>query len=119
VEGTNLWYLTQTYEPDARLDYKLIIDGNQWILDPRNSYTCTGGFGPNSELRMPQYVPPVEVEYNSGIAHGSIRDTTFYSIYLKNSRKIWVYTPAGMSPEKSYPVAYVHDGDGYLALASM
>jgi len=119
VEGTNFWYLTQYYEPDARLDYKLIINGNQWILDPRNIYTCAGGFGPNSELRMPQYLPPAEVEYNSGIAHGQVRDTTFYSIYLKNSRKIWVYTPAGISTEKHYPVVYVHDGDGYLALAAM
>lgn len=119
VEGSNFWYLTQYYESDARLDYKLIINGNQWILDPRNPYTCAGGFGPNSELRMPQYIPPAEIEYNAGIAHGTIRDTTFYSIYLKNSRKIWVYTPAGISPEKHYPVVYVHDGDGYLALAAM
>lgn len=119
VEATNFWYLTQTYESDARLDYKLVINGNQWILDPRNPFTCAGGFGPNSELRMPQYVYPSEVEYIAGIAHGSLRDTTFYSNYLKNSRKIWVYTPAGMNPEKYYPVVYVHDGDGYLALASI
>lgn len=119
VEGTHLWYCTRSFEPDARLDYKLIINGNQWILDPKNPYTCAGGFGPNSELRMPAYIPPEEILYNAGVPHGLIRDTTFYSQYLKNSRKIWIYTPAGYTPEKRYPVVYVHDGDGYLALAAM
>ena len=119
IEGTQMWYLTQYYQPDARLDYKLIINQNQWILDPRNPFTCAGGFGPNSELRMPHYIPPIEVQYNASVAHGVIRDTTFYSQYLKNSRKIWVYTPVGMNSIKQYPVVYVHDGDGYLVLAAM
>ncbi|MGC8864151.1 MAG: alpha/beta hydrolase-fold protein [Bacteroidales bacterium] len=119
VEGTTLWYYTRSFETDARLDYKLIINSNQWILDPKNPYTCAGGFGPNSELRMPAYVPPEETQYNAGVPHGQILDTTFYSQYLKNSRKIWIYKPAGYNPEKRYPVVYVHDGDGYLALAAM
>lgn len=119
VEGTTLWYCTRSFESDSRLDYKLIINKNQWILDPNNPYTCAGGFGPNSELRMPAYVPPDEIQYSAVIPHGQLRDTTFYSQYLKNSRKIWVYTPAGYNPEKHNPVVYVHDGDGYLALAAM
>jgi len=119
VEGTNFWHLTQSYEADARLDYKFVVNGSNWILDPRNPYTCAGGFGPNSELRMPAYVPPTEILYSSGIPHGQLWDTLFYSTNLNNSRKIWVYTPAGFDPAVPCPVVYVHDGDGYLYLAQM
>ena len=52
VQGTTFWHLTKTYEADARLDYKFVTGGSNWILDPRNPKTCQGGFGPNSELRM-------------------------------------------------------------------
>src|SRR3970282_1406521 len=61
--GTRLWYKTKTFELNARLDYKFVRNGNDWILDPENPNTCTGGFGPNSELSMPEYVQPWEIEY--------------------------------------------------------
>ena len=119
VSGTNFWYRSEVYESDARLDYTFIVNGSNWILDPRNPYTCAGGFGANSELRMPDYILPTEVIYNAGIAHGSVFDTNFFSTNLQNSRKIWVYTPPGYSPQQQYPSIYFHDGDGYLALASI
>ncbi len=119
VDGTNFWHLTLSYEADARLDYKFVVNGSNWILDPRNPYTCAGGFGPNSELRMPAYVPPAEIVYMPGISHGQLWDTLFYSTNLNNTRKIWVYTPAGLNPAVPCPVIYVHDGDGYLYLAQI
>ncbi|MFH0883628.1 MAG: hypothetical protein V2A56_11625 [bacterium] len=64
VSGTDFWYANRIYEADARLDYKLVVNGN-WILDPLNPYQMPGGFGPNSELRMPAYVFPEEVNYLS------------------------------------------------------
>ncbi len=117
--STNLWYRSDTYEADARLDYKLVINGTSWILDPRNPYTCAGGFGANSELRMPRYVAPPGVIYQSNIPHGSVRDTILTSAILKNTRHIRIYTPPEYSHSTaSYPLVVFHDGMDYLSLAS-
>ncbi|MDH3269447.1 MAG: hypothetical protein OEM46_11400, partial [Ignavibacteria bacterium] len=50
LSQTNFWYRSEIFELDARLDYKFIINGSNWILDPENPNICQGGFGPNSEL---------------------------------------------------------------------
>jgi enterochelin esterase family protein len=117
ITGTTFWYLSQQYEPDARLDYKYVLNGTDWVLDALNPNTCSGGFGPNSEMRMPAYVVPPEISYYSNIPHGSIKDTTFQSLILGNSRPIKVYLPAGYSPSgPGYPVALFHDGLEYISL---
>ena len=119
VSTTNLWYRTETFEIDARLDYKFVVNGTTWLLDSRNKYTCTGGFGPNSELRMPAYVLPPEISFYANIPHGTLWDTTFYSSNLGNSRKIRVYTPPGYpSTQDRYPSILFHDGLDYVTLAS-
>lgn len=120
LSTTNLWYHTRAFESDARLDYKFVINGSNWILDPRNPHQVSGGFGPNSELRMPTYVSAPEIQYYPGIPHGTLRDTTFFSTNLGNSRTIRVYTPPGYgSPLDSFPVVLVHDGLEYVTLAQM
>jgi len=120
ISATDFWYYTHEFEPDARLDYKFFLNGSSWILDPLNPYTCVGGFGPNSELRMPQYVMPPEIAEYPQIPHGTLRDTLFYSANLHNSRTVKVYTPAGYElSSQSYPVILVHDGLEYVTLAKM
>jgi enterochelin esterase family protein len=66
IEGTDFFYLTKRFEIDARLDYKFVLNGSQWIIDPLNPRTVTGGFGPNSELAMPGYRQPEEIIYYVG-----------------------------------------------------
>lgn len=118
VWATNLWYRTKTFEADARLDYKFVINGSNWILDPLNPHTCIGGFGPNSELAMPQYVQPPEIQYYPDIPHGILDDTVFYSQYMGNSRTIKVYLPPGYETSgENYPVILFHDGLEYISLA--
>ncbi len=118
--GTNFWYLTQTYPPDARLEYKFVTNGSTWILDPLNPHQIVEGFGPNSELRMPEYVPPPEVQYYPGIPHGYQADTVLYSSELSNSRKISVYLPPGYSASPdSFPVVYFQDGSEAISLENM
>ncbi|MEI6682550.1 MAG: alpha/beta hydrolase-fold protein [Bacteroidota bacterium] len=120
ISGCNFSYLTKTYEPDARLDYKLVTDGSNWILDPKNPYTCAGGFGPNSELRMPAYVVPPETRYYNAIPHGVVRDTTFTSAGLGNSRQVSIYLPDGYpSGREQYPVILFHDGTDYINLGNI
>ena len=35
VDQTNLWYKKVIFEANARLDYKLVLNGSNWILDPK------------------------------------------------------------------------------------
>ena len=118
LSSTNFWYRSQTFESDARLDYKFVLNGSNWILDPRNPYQVLGGFGPNSELRMPEYVLPPEIEYRPEIPHGTLRDTTFFSTNLGNSRRIRVYTPPRYEvSSNSFGMILFHDGLEYVSLA--
>lgn len=119
IEGTDLWYRTESFERDARLDYKFVLNGSQWILDPRNPNTCTGGFGPNSELAMPEYIRPPEIEYYPDIPHGTLQDTSFFSVNMGNARTIRVYLPPSYSASTdSFGMILFHDGLEYISLAN-
>lgn len=120
VPNTNLWYRVQNFEADARLDYKFVLNGSNWILDPRNDQKVSGGFGPNSELRMPEYEFPSEINYRAEIPHGVLKDTTVTSSMLNNSRKVYIYFPAGYdaTSSKTYPMMLFHDGTEFLNLAN-
>lgn len=120
VGGTTLWYKSYTFEEDARIDYKFVLNGSNWILDPRNPRHVTGGYGPNSELAMPGYVDPPEILEVPDIPHGTVERLTFTSSQLGNTRTVRVYTPPGYDPQnQAYPVIYVHDGTEYITLGSM
>ncbi|MGA9408537.1 MAG: alpha/beta hydrolase-fold protein [Bacteroidota bacterium] len=119
ISATNLYYVGKKFEPDARIDYKFIKDGN-WMLDTLNPHIIKGGFGQNSELAMPSYVQPVEIQYNPAIPHGTISSFIFTSVFTGDSRTIMVYLPPRYtSTSLRYPALYVHDGADYLSLASM
>ncbi|MFH0990963.1 MAG: alpha/beta hydrolase-fold protein [bacterium] len=118
VPGTDLWYYSKSFESDARLDYKFAVSGKEWILDPRNPNKMSGGFGANSELRMPRYLPAPEILFYPDIPHGEVRDTTFTSVILGNSRTVKIYLPPHYeSVADSFPVALFHDGLEYVSLA--
>jgi enterochelin esterase family protein len=121
IDSTDFYYRTKIFETDARLDYKFVINGSQWILDPLNPHTVTGGFGPNSELAMGDYVHPEEIKVNPGIPHGTIESFNFHSTVLGNDRRVQVYLPPGYAADtlQQYPSLYIHDGGEYLSLASM
>ena len=120
LADTDLWYWEDAYEADARLDYKFVLNGSTWILDPLNPRQVSGGFGPNSELAMPGYIDPPEILNYPAIPHGSIEDTLFHSNFLNNSRTVRIYLPPSYDPagSDSFPVALFHDGGEYLTLGS-
>ncbi len=118
LASTNLWYREETFEADARIDYKFII-GEQWILDPKNPLTAPSGYGPNSELRMPAYEPPEEILMSNSVAHGEMRIRSFHSSILNNTRQASIYLPAGYHQSgERYPLVLFHDGLDYLNLGN-
>jgi enterochelin esterase-like enzyme len=112
---SNVWIAEQKFPGDARLDYKIVVNSN-WILDPANSYTQMSGFGPNSELRMPDWVYPQETILPAGATRGTLSNNfTIVSSAsnLNYTVQYKVYTPYGYNDLSDLPVIYVTDGHEY------
>ncbi|MCP4460006.1 MAG: hypothetical protein GY816_18585 [Cytophagales bacterium] len=118
ISGTNLWYRKQTFESNARLDYKLVIDDSNWILDLKNPNRISGGFGPNSELAMPDYEQPWEIEEKEDVLKGNLIERSISSTNTGKTYSVKIYLPAGYDEGVDYPVAYFQDGNDYLNLAN-
>ena len=111
IEGCDLWYLTASYEPDAHLEYKVVVNGNDWKLDSLNKLVVEGGMGKNSEFVMPRYERPQFIYERDVVPWGFYFDTIVQSEVMKESRKIRIYLPPNYEKSTdSYPVAYFHDG---------
>ncbi len=113
---TDVWVYERSFPLDARLDYKLVTDGATWLLDPLNPYQQMGGYGPNSEVRMPRWRAPEHVKRQKGVARGTLgADIAFASRKLGYTVNYRVYTPAGFdhATAKKLPVLYVTDGSDY------
>lgn len=120
VPGTDLFYFSSDFELDARLDYKLVLDGKEWIFDPLNSRRITGGFGSNSFFAMPGYSLPPEFDSNANIPRGALQEIAFDSKVLGNSRKVKIYLPPKYAASRTrYRTLYIHDGADYLKLAKI
>lgn len=111
---SNIWMCPTTFPSDARLDYKIVNNGSNWMLDPDNPFQQWSGFGPNSELRMPDYIYPEETVRRADVPRGTFSaNINIYSVklaYLSNYR---VYAPAGYDSLSNLPVIYVTDGHEY------
>lgn len=118
IPQTNFWYYSKVFEQDARLDYKFVTNGSNWILDPENPKQVMGGFGPNSELAMPMYVQPWEINYRTNIPHGTIVNKTVFSINVNVTYQLRIYLPPDYDTAsvKRYPTVYFQDGFEYISL---
>ena len=117
LNGTNFFYYSRLFEMNARIDYKFVINGSNWILDPRNPNICTGGFGPNSELAMPEYVQPWEIKTYTGVPAGQIETLNVNSYITNTNYAVKVYLPPGYNLTRQYPAVYFQDGYEYIDLA--
>lgn len=112
IGATGIWWCERSFPKDTRLDYKLVLNGDDWQLDPLNPYQQIGGYGPNSEVRMPLWKPPSNIVPREGLQHGKLTtDIPFDSTRLGYSVNYRVYTPAGAA--SNLPVLFVTDGSDY------
>jgi enterochelin esterase-like enzyme len=118
IANTDIWYLKCKFPQDARLDYKILIDGVNWIIDPVNKlqqWSGVGGGSPNSELRMPKWVEDDNTLFNVNAPKGElIRDALIISKSLGYQVTYSVYLPHNYKQYGPLPVAYVTDGYEYL-----
>lgn len=111
---TDLWGFIKQLEPDARLEYQILLNSVEAILDPLNPLTETGGLGTNSVVRMPGYVFPEFTLPRDDVEHGTFsKNLTITSQSLDYDVNYRVYTPAGYGTLDSLPVIYVTDGQDF------
>ena len=117
IKGTNIWYWKAKFPDNARLDYKIVINGNNWILDPANphqQWSGVGGGSPNSEIRMPGYKADDLFEQSAKQKGILKKDVLFISNQLGYQVTYNVYLPFDYQTSQNYPVLYVTDGYEYL-----
>lgn len=120
VADSDVWLLAAEFPTDARVEYKIVLDGEAWILDPANPRESEGGFGTNSELAMPEYEPTPYATARDDVPAGRLTPAwTLNSHALRYTVNYQVYTPAGYSDLDNLPVIYVTDGQEYISLAGM
>ncbi len=119
--NSSVWLQEEVFPRDARLDYKIVLNGDTWLLDPENPRLQRSGFGDNSELRMPAYVPSPYVIRASGIPRGTLTPGHLDSTNLRYTVHYVTYTPARYPGLDNLPVIYVTDGHEYAddAMGSM
>jgi len=112
---TDLWAFLRRFEADARVEYKIVLDGKRWILDPLNPLTEVGGLGTTSVVRMPLYQEPAWPIVADEAASGRLSDpVTLASQSLGYRVRYRVYTPAGYDTLERLPAIYVTDGQDYI-----
>jgi enterochelin esterase family protein len=116
VEGSDIWFTSIHLPPDARVDYKIIVDGN-WILDPDNELKQMAGVGGgsyNSELRMPAYVVDTIGNLRTDIRKGSLSNAySLQSHSMDYELNYQVYVPHNYENLDNLPSLYVTDGHEY------
>jgi enterochelin esterase family protein len=118
---TGIFYHTTEFRGPARVEYKLIVDG-QWIVDPFCQNRVDNGIGEqNSFFVAGDFQEPPELEWAAKIPHGRVEEFDFNSKLLNNQRRVYVYLPPGYaksSPQR-FATFYIHDGGEYLSRARL
>jgi enterochelin esterase-like enzyme len=118
IGGTDLFYRSERFCPDGRLEYKIWTDGT-WILDPLNKRRAPGGYGENSDVWMGGYSPPLETCFDPAVPHGTIHTLYAESRHLGRTHPLYVYVPAEAPHGVPLPSLYVLDGLDYLSFGLM
>ena len=112
VKGADgIWTLTVgPLKPDLYV-YNFNVDG-MTITDPSNSIAAFTAMPPYSQVAVhgdgPNYFDAKDVP------HGTITRHLYHSKVTNGMRDLYVYTPPGYDPKKTYPTLYLLGGSGEL-----
>lgn len=118
IPGTDLFYKRFVFEPDARLEYGYAVSREGMLFpDPLNPYKVLNGFGPFSELAMPQYKRHPIFEpfiYGRKSDLSRVIKLVHQSEILGYPHDVFIYLPPDYSENKKYPALYLQDGRDYI-----
>lgn len=120
LDDTAIFHYTLKLGEPARLEYKLIVDG-EWKLDPLcHNVVDNGVGGENSYFVVGDFREPPELQWVENIPNGRVEEFEIESSRLGNRRAVHVYLPPSYAAaEARLPVLYVHDGGEYLGRAKL
>ena len=91
--------------------YIYMVDGAPTV-DQKNTGAKVGPRGNNNRFLMPGYP---EFHADRPVPHGKVEINFYPSELLKETRRLWIYTPPGYSTgSQKYPVLYLLHGSGDL-----
>ncbi|HEX8190880.1 MAG TPA: alpha/beta hydrolase-fold protein, partial [Pyrinomonadaceae bacterium] len=114
VPGTNnLKFIRLRFPAAARLEYKLVADG-EWLLDPLNPNRSDNGIGGhNSNFHGPAYRPTPFADGRAGLRGRLER----LQLPGGDRHRLQVYLPPGYARGRArYPVLYAQDGTQAVGL---
>jgi enterochelin esterase-like enzyme len=114
LEDSDIWLLEMKFPKDARLDYKIVIDDEAWIIDSANRQVQWSGHGENSALIMPDYQRDSMTFSDEREPHGTLTSHLMESQHMAYPIHFNVYTPKGASG--ALPIMYTTDGHEYSNL---
>jgi enterochelin esterase family protein len=113
--ATDLWVGQTVFPPASRAEYKIVLNDQDWILDPANPATVASGETTNSLLVLPGNTTTDISGPQAGAPSGTLSDDQPIASrnlgYMVNYR---VYTPAGYEALDRLPVLYVLDGQDFM-----
>lgn len=112
VSGSDWWYATATFPSGARLDYKIVINGDEWLEDPLNPYRQLGGAGHNSYFAMPGWQDK-SVHPTPDMRGETSGPRTYFSRVLGASVNYGIHQTQGIESADGYGVLVVTDGHEY------
>ncbi|MFL6211489.1 MAG: glycoside hydrolase family 15 protein [Pyrinomonadaceae bacterium] len=118
LPGTNVKYLTRKFGRAARVEYKLIVDG-EWMGDPLNPQKLDNGVGGfNNYFTMPGYRPAALATDRDDL-RGKLEAVEVPTRLLDGGRrKLQVYLPPDYDRAGArFPVLYLQDGSDYVKRA--
>ncbi|HYP01165.1 MAG TPA: alpha/beta hydrolase-fold protein, partial [Pyrinomonadaceae bacterium] len=118
--GADLKYLTLKFARDARVEYKLIADG-EWTNDPLSDRKLDNGVGGfNNFFTMPDYRASALAEAKWELRGTVERLDAPTSLLEGGKRKIQIYLPPAYAQGgtgERFPVLYLQDGSEYATRA--
>jgi enterochelin esterase-like enzyme len=135
---TDIWYVTLQLPSDLRATYQFYPDDlpasangsanplpASYRPDPFNPKTFafyddkedpSGIKLTRSVLELPHAPHQPWITPQEGVAKGKVQLHQLQSDILGNERRVWVYSPAGYSADKTYPLLVLFDGWAYARL---
>lgn len=112
VGETPLWVLRKRFPVDARLDYKILLNDRQWVMDPYNMKKQVGGYGPNNVLEMGAYESSPWTEFKAN-ERGTLKKQRIYSNLMGYEVDVQIYLPFGYGGGSDFEVLYFSDGQDF------
>src|SRR5512135_2847042 len=116
IGQTDLWVSVAEFPPASRVEYKIVVNDKDWVVDSANPHTAFSGMtGVNNVVTLPGFTVTDESKKRNDVTPGKLTgEISIASQSLGYAVNYWVYTPVGYENLKQLPVLVVLDGNDFV-----